>query len=198
MQRKEERCKSHRHGTGACLKSVVHLRLTQPTIMQNASPAVDLKYLLLTFLHDRANYLSIYLCIYVSHSLGDRWGTTRSGIQRSPFLSFLCSPHGVTQFQTHPIRDVIFPSFSPSASPSPSAYSALEDCLGKSRSSCDMPIPLHFASFYSGQEFFVGSNSFPNPTSHLFVGDVVFVRDAKETYETSHFHCLYLSLDFCC
>ena len=54
-----------------------------------------------------------------------------------------------------------------------------------------MPIPLHFASFYSGQEFFVGSNGFPNPASHLFVGDVVFVRDAKGTSETFQFHCLY-------
>ena len=128
---------------------------------------------------------SIYLSIYLSHNFGDRWGTTRPGNQHSPFLSFLCSPHGVTQFQTRPIPDVIFPSFSLSASPSPSQCSALEDCLGKSRSSCDMPIPLHFASFYSGQEFFVGSNGFPNPASHLFVGDVVFVRDAKETSETS-------------
>ena len=69
---------------------------------------------------------------------------------------------------------------------SPSPYSALEDCLGKSRSSGDMFIPLHFASFYSGQEFFIGSNGFPNRASHFFVGDVVFVRDAKETSETSH------------
>ena len=70
--------------------------------------------------------------------------------------------------------------------------------LASPRSSCDMPIPLHFASFYSGQEFFVGSNGFPNPASHIFVGDVVFVRDAKETSETSHCHCLYLSHYFCC
>ena len=142
-----------------------------------------------------------YLSIYLSHSLGDRWGTTRPGNQHSPFLSFLsflCSLHGVAQFQTRPIPDFIFVSFSLSASPSPSPYSALEDCLGKSRSSCDMPIPLHFAPFYSGQEFFVGSNGFPNPASHLFVGDVVFVRDVKETSETSHFHCLYLSLYLCC
>ena len=132
--------------------------------------------------------------MYPSHSLGDHWGTTQPGYQHSPFLSFLCSTHGVAQFQTCPILDVIFPSFSLSASPSPSPYSALEDCLGKSRSSCDMLIPLHFASFYSGQEFFIGSNGFPNPASHLFVGDVVFVQDAKETSETSHFHCLYLSL----
>ena len=138
------------------------------------------------------------LSIYLSHSLGDRWGTTRPGNQHSPFLSFLCSPHGVAQFQTRPVLDVIFPSFSLSASPSPSLCSALEDCLGKSRSSCDMPIPLYFVSSNSGQEFFVGSNDFPNPASHLFVGDGVFVRDAKETSETSHFHCLYLSLYFCC
>ena len=59
-------------------------------------------------------------------------------------------------------------------------------------------IPLHFASFYSGQEFFVGSSGFPNSASHLFVCNVIFVRDAKETYDTSHFHCLYLSLYFCC
>ena len=140
---------------------------------------------------------SITLSIYLSHSPGDHWGTTQPCNQHSPFLSFLCSPHGVAQCQTCPIPDVIFPSFSLSASP-PSPYSALEDCLGKSRSSCDMPIPLHLASFYSGQEFFVGSNGFPNPASHLFVGDVVFVRDAKETSETSHSHCLYLSLYFCC
>ena len=135
------------------------------------------------------------ISIYLSHSLGDRSGTTQHGNQHSPFLSFLCSPHSVTLFQTHPILDVIFPSFSLSASP-PSAYSTLEDCLGKFRSCCDMPIPLHFASFYSGQEFFVGSNGFPNSASHLFVGDLVFVRDAKETSETSHFHCLYLSVYF--
>ena len=136
----------------------------------------------------------IYLSIYLSHSLRDRWGTTRPGNQHSPFLSFLCSPHGVTQFQTRPIPDVIFPLFFLSTFPSPSPYSALEDCLGKSRSSCDMPIPLHFVSFYSGQEFFIGSNGFPNPASHLFFGDVVFVQDAQETSGTSHFHCLYLSL----
>ena len=53
--------------------------------------------------------------------------------------------HGVAQFQTRPIPDVIFPSFSLSASPSPSPYSALEDCLGKSRSSCDMPMPLQMS-----------------------------------------------------
>ena len=147
---------------------------------------------------NRSIYLSIYLSIYVSHSLGDRWGTTRPGNQHSPFPSFLCSPHGVAQFQTRPIPDAIFSSFSLSASHSPSPYSAPEDCLGKSRSSCDMPIPLHFASFYSEQEFFLGSNGFPNPASHIFVGDVVFVRDAKETSETSHFHCLYLSLYFWC
>ena len=141
---------------------------------------------------------TIYISIYLSHSLGDRWGTTRYGNQQSPFLSFFCSRRGVAQFQTRPISDVIFPSFSLSAFASPSSYSALENCLGKSRSSCDMPIPLHFASFYSGQEFFVGSNGFPNPAPHLFVGDVVFVRDAKETSETSHFHCLCLSLYLCC
>ena len=81
-----------------------------------------------------------YLSIYLSHSLGDRWGTTRPGNQHSPFLSFLCSPHGVTQFQTRPFPDVIFPSFSLSASPFSSQYSAMEDCLGKSRSSCDMSV----------------------------------------------------------
>ena len=135
---------------------------------------------------------SIYLSIYLSHSLGDRWSTTRPGNQHSPFLSFLCSPHGIAQFQTRPIPDVIFPSFSLSASPSPSPYSALEDGLGKSRSSFDMPIPLHFASSYSGQEFFVGSNGFPYPASHVFVGDVVFVRDAKEMSETSV--CIFLSI----
>ena len=140
----------------------------------------------------------IYISIYLSHSLWDRWGTTRPGNQHSPFLSFLCSPHGVAQFQTRPIPDVMFPSFPLSASHSPSPYSALEDCLGQSRSSCDMPISLRFASFYSEQEFFVGSNGFPNPALHLFVGDVVFVRDVKETSETSHFYCLYLSLYFCC
>ena len=122
-----------------------------------------------------APFSTRFLSIYISHSLGDHWGTTRPGNQHSPFLSFLCSPHGVAQFQTRPIPNVMFPSFSLSASPSPSLYSALGDCLGKSRRSCDMPIPLHFASFYSGQEFFVRSNGFPNPASHLFVGDVVFV-----------------------
>ena len=70
--------------------------------------------------------------IYVSHSFRGRWGTTWPGNQRSPFL---CSPHGVAQFQTRPIPDVIFPSFSLSAFPSPSPYSALEDCLGKSYAS---------------------------------------------------------------
>ena len=138
-------------------------------------------------------YLSICLFIYLSHSLGDRWGTTRPGNQHSPFLSFLCSPHGVAQFQTRPIPNVIFPSFSLSASLSPSPYSALEDCLGKSRGACYMPIPPHFASFNSGQEFFVGSNGFPNPASHLFVGAVVSVRDAKETSETAHSTvCIFL------
>ena len=138
-------------------------------------------------------YMIKLLSIYLSHSFGDHWGTTRPGNQHSPFLSFLCSPHGVAQLQTRPIPDVIFPSFSLSAPPSPSLYSALENCLGKSRSSCDMPIPLHFASFYSGQEFFVGSDGFPNPASHLFVGAVVFVRDAKETSETSHWFPLSVS-----
>ena len=136
-------------------------------------------------------YLSIVLgTVEAPHDLATN--------QQSPFLSFLCSPHGVAQFQTRPIPDVIFPSFSLYASPSSFPYSALEDCFGKSRSFCDMPIPLHFASFYSGQEFSVGSNGFPNPALHLFVGDVVFVRDDKETSETSLCHCLYLSFCFCC
>ena len=136
--------------------------------------------------------------IYLPHSLGDRWGTTRPGNQHSPFLLPLCSPHGVSQFQTRPIPDVIFPLFSLSASPSPSPYNALEDCVGKFRSSCDMPIPLHSASPYSGHEFPAGSNGSLNPALHLPTGDVVFVRDAKETSETYHFHCLYLSLYLCC
>ena len=38
------------------------------------------------------------------------------------------------------------------ASPSPSPHSALEDCLGKPRSSCDMPIPLHFAYDQGAQQ----------------------------------------------
>ena len=54
---------------------------------------------------------SIYLSIYLPHSLGDRWGTTRPGNQHWPFLSFVCCPHGVAQFQTRPISDVIFQSF---------------------------------------------------------------------------------------
>ena len=91
---------------------------------------------------------SINLSIYLSYSLGDRWGTTQPGNQLSPFLLFLCSPHGVAQFQTRPIPDVIFPPFSLSASASPFLYSALEDCLGKFRSSCNMPIPLHFEKFF--------------------------------------------------
>ena len=72
---------------------------------------------------DQYRWGTIYLSIYLSHSLGDRWGTTRLGNQHSPFLLFLCSPHGVAQFQTSPISDVIFPSFSLSASPSPTPYS---------------------------------------------------------------------------
>ena len=98
-----------------------------------------------------------------------------------PTIAIPLIPLLSSQRRSVPIPDVIFPSFSLSASPSPSSYSALED-----RSSCDMPIPLHFASFHGGQEFFIGSNVFPNPASHLFIGDVVFVRDAKETSETSH------------
>ena len=78
------------------------------------------------------NFYPASLSTYLSRSLGDRRGTTRSGNQHLPFLSFLCSPHGVAQFQTRPISDVIFPSFSRSASPSPSP--PLEDCLGKPRS----------------------------------------------------------------
>ena len=138
-------------------------------------------------------YLSIYLSIYVIVL-----GTVGAPHDLATNIRHSSPSSALAQFQTRPIPDVIFPSFSLSTSPSPSPYSTLEDCLGKPRSSYDMPIPLPFASFYSGQEFFVGSNGFPNPASHLFVGDVVFVRDAKETSETSHFHCLYLSLYFCC
>ena len=54
-------------------------------------------------------FSNVEICtIYLSRSLGDRWGTTRPGNQLSPFLSFLCSPHRVAQFQTCPIPDVIF------------------------------------------------------------------------------------------
>ena len=100
----------------------------------------------------------------------------------------LCSPHGVARFQTRPILDVIFPSFSLSAFHSPFLYSTLEDCLGKSRSSCDMPIPLHFVSFYSGLVFFIGSNGFPNPASHLFVGDIC--NDVVGVYNATCGRCL--------
>ena len=59
--------------------------------------------------------------------------------------------------------------------------------------------PYHFILRpFTVDTFFVGSNGLLNPASHLLVGDVVFDRDAKETSETSHFHCLYLSLYFCC
>ena len=34
------------------------------------------------------------ISIFLYHSLGDRRGTTWSGNQHSPFLSFVCSPHG--------------------------------------------------------------------------------------------------------
>ena len=35
-------------------------------------------------------------------------------------------------------------------------------------------MPLHFVSFYSGQEFFVGSNGFTNPASHLLAGYLTY------------------------
>ena len=50
-------------------------------------------YILPIILH--SSMVLKYLYIYLSHSLGDRWGTTRPGNQHSPFLSFLCSPHGI-------------------------------------------------------------------------------------------------------
>ena len=125
-----------------------------------------------------ADSLSTYL------SIPQSWGllghnTTWQPTFAIPLVPLLFSRR--RQFQSRPIPDVIFPSFSLSASPSPSPYSALGDCLGKSQSSCDMPIPPHPVSLYGGQKFFVGSNGFPNPALHHFVGDVVFVRDAKET-----------------
>ena len=56
--------------------------------------------------------ITIYLSIYLSHNLVDRWGTTWHDNQSSPFLSFFCFSHGVAQSQACPLTDVIFPSFS--------------------------------------------------------------------------------------
>ena len=136
-------------------------------------------------------YFSIYLSI---HSLEDRWGTTRPGNQRSPFLSFLCSPRRSLPNPSNPgcYLPVVF-SICLSFSLPVQCPGGLSFC--KSRSTCDMPIPLPFASFYSGQEFFIGSNGFPNPASHLFVGDVVFAQDAKETSELLiSTVCIFLSI----
>ena len=45
-----------------------------------------------------------------------------------------------------------------------------------------MPVPFQCASFYCGQEVFVGPNGLPSSVSHLFVGDVVFVGDAEGAF----------------
>ena len=42
------------------------------------------------------------------------------------------------------------------------------------------------------------SRSIFEDSGNLSLVGEVFVRDVKETSETSHFHCLYLSLYFCC
>ena len=65
-----------------------------------------------------------------------------------------------------------------SASPSPSLYCALQDCLGKPCRSCYVPVPFQFASLYCGQEVFVGPNGLRSSVSHLVVGDMVSVGDA--------------------
>ena len=85
-----------------------------------------------------------------------------------------------------------------SSSSFPSLHCDLQDCLGKHSKSCYVPIPFQFASFYCGQEVFVGLNGLPSSISHLFIGHVVSVGDAEELSEASHLHGLYPSICVCC
>ena len=101
--------------------------------------------------------LSIYLIVLgTAGALHDLATNIRHSSRSSAFLTVSLSSKPVQSWMLSSDRFL-------SASPSPSPYSALEDCLGKSRSFCDMPISLHFASFYSAPEFFVGFNGLPNP-----------------------------------
>ena len=59
-----------------------------------------------------------------------------------------------------------------------------------------MPVPFQFATYYCGQEVFVGPNGLPS-ISQLFVGDMVSVGEAEELSEASNLHGLYPSLCVC-
>ena len=72
----------------------------QGSLCNESTAMVTIDHQLLSHHTTAAKLCSIVLAIYLSHSLGDHWGTTRPGNQHSPFLSFLCSPHGVAQFQS--------------------------------------------------------------------------------------------------
>ena len=62
-----------------------------------------------------------------------------------------------------------------------------------------MSIPPQFSLLHcGGQEVFIVLHMLWDHSAHFYVCDVVCVWDAKESSETPHFHCLDLSLQFCC
>ena len=98
---------------------------------------------------------------------------------------------------TGSLFDVVFPLFPLSASSSLSLNCSLQDSLGQSRWSCDVLVPLQFASFYCSQEVFIRPDGFSSSGFHFLIGYGISVRDTEEFAETSHLQCLYPSFNVC-
>ena len=64
-------------------------------------------------------------------------------------------------------------------------------CFGQIWWMGDMSIPLQFASLYDGHEVFVWSQCLLDLGMDFFVGNMIFVWDAKYLAVAPHLHCLY-------
>lgn len=141
--------------------------------------------------------LSIYLSICLSHGLMEHWATIWSDNQTPLFLSFICSLS-----QGHSVRNIFSPGchhpivlfFYVRLIFSFPVREPWRSDLARSEISCDMPMPLHLRHFTIERKFFVGYDGFPCHTSHLFIGDMTFIRDFWSLSSSSAYFCLFLPL----
>ena len=108
-----------------------------------------------------------------------------------PSLSVLSLSYCLFQPHTRPFTYVVLPSFLLSSSCSFPWYSALQYSFGESWWSCDVTVKFQFSFLHCCQEVFIRPDYSMDAVDHLFIGDAVFVRDAKESAKASHLGCLY-------
>ena len=106
------------------------------------------------------------------------WGTTDDSQPVSSIFTVLHCPLGLSELQTCPLPDVVFPPLLLSALSSSSFHCALQDGLSQTWWTGNMTIPLQFAFLYGGQEVFVWSDCSLDLGMEFLVGNVIFVWNA--------------------